>query len=269
MIEEIISVFDNDHYTNIAIKERNNFQTNLPFKHAVIDNFLPLKMARIIGDSYPKANTKKTGWKLHNNKNNIRHILDNTTHFNAELKALSAALCSRNFLLFLETLSGINSLQADPYFMGGGAMATGRNGFLNHHVDYNYNQKIQAWRQLNFLLYLTENWEQEWEGKLQLLSNDRKKVEREIEPLFNRAVIFVTTNTSFHGQPTPLNCPETIFRNVFSAFYYTNKRPKDSYDYAHYTFYNNTESPEKTKMETSPYAELITEDYLRKKSNKI
>ena len=221
-------------------------------------------MARLIANLYPKKNKKKTGWKLHKNKNNIRHILDNTTHFNVELKALSAALCSRNFLLFLEILSGINYLQADPYFMGGGAMATGRNGFLNPHIDYNYNQKIQSWRRLNFLLYLTEDWEKEWEGNLQLLSNDGKKVEREIEPLFNRAVILVTSNTSFHGQPIPLNCPANIYRNVFSSFYYTNKRPSDSFAYAHYTFYNDKDSPEKTSMETSPYAELITEDFLTK-----
>ena len=132
MESKILEVFDSLNYVNIALQEKDYFQSKKPFKHAVIDNFLPIKFARLISDSYPHANSNNLNWKFHNNENTERYLLEDTTLFGSALKAFSAALCSRSFLLFLETLTGIKSLQSDPYFMGGGAMSTGRNGFLNH-----------------------------------------------------------------------------------------------------------------------------------------
>ena len=264
MISDIISVFDNDYYAGLALSKASSFQSGKPFRYAVFDDFLPSKIARKISRSYPVADMKKPGWKFHNNKNTKRYFLEDTSLFDPDLKAFSAGLCSRSFLLFLETLTGIKSLQADPYFLGGGAMATGTGGFLNSHVDYNYNQKIQSWRRLNFLIYLTENWEEKWEGNLQLLSENGVDVIKEIVPLFNRAVVFETNSKSFHGQSEPLKCPENTYRTVFSAFYHANEKPSDTYDYAHYTYYNKTDKPEKASMDTSPYAELITNNYLKK-----
>ena len=50
------------------------------------------------------------------------------------LRVFANTVISRQFLLFLETLSGIDCLLADPYFIGGGAMATGPGEFLKTDV---------------------------------------------------------------------------------------------------------------------------------------
>ena len=93
------------------------------------------------------------------------------------------------FLLFLETLTGIKSLLPDPYFMGGGAMITKQGGYLNIHVDFNWHQKLQAWRRCNVLFYLTQDWKEEYEGKLELWSKDGKKKVKEILEDFNVGII--------------------------------------------------------------------------------
>ena len=45
-------------------------------------------------------------------------------------------------------------------------------------------------------------------------------------PKFNRVVIFTTTETSFHGHPEPLSCPEHMSRKSLALYYYTNGRPE-------------------------------------------
>ena len=159
---------------------------------------------------------------------------------------------SRKFLLFLETLTGIETINPDPYFMGGGAMSCGNGGFLNIHADFNFHHKLQLWRRCNVLFYLTPNWKDEWGGKLELWSNDKKEKVVEIEPYFNRMVIFSTTSESFHGQPVPTKTPDNVYRNVFSSFYYTTDKDEKTLSDPHYTKYS---------IEKNEYAKKIGNDY--------
>ena len=93
----------------------------------------------------------------------------------------------------------------------------------------------------------------------------RKKKIKEIEPLFNRVVIFDTTSKSFHGQPSKINTPGDVFRNVFSAFYYATEKNEEIDSSPHFTKYNVTDERKNkvANFKTSPYAESITEDYLK------
>jgi hypothetical protein len=84
-------------------------------------------------------------------------------------------------------------------------------------------------------------------------------------------VVFTTTSSSYHGQPIPISGPPETCRRVFSAFYYSSTTINGIDDHPHYTKYsannnsdaftNNADSP---KKETSPYAELITNNYIKK-----
>ena len=221
--------------------------------------------AKIISNEYPQVKNLNTAFKFHDHQNVSRYFLEDTRQFSNNLKLFSMAITSRSFLLFLETLTGIKALIPDPYFMGGGAMMTGNGGFLNVHVDFNWHQKIQAWRRCNALFYLTKNWRSEYCGNLELWSTDGKKKVKEIEPLFNRVVIFDTTSKSFHGQPSKINTPQDVFRNVFSAFYYATEKNEDIDSSPHFTKYNVTDERKNkvANFKTSAYAESITEDYLK------
>ena len=65
-------------------------------------------------------------------------------------------------------------------------------------------------------------------------------------------MIFNTTSKSFHGQPKPTSCPKNISRNVFSAFYYSNIKDKDSLSEPHFTRYS---------IKNNPYARSILKNY--------
>ena len=52
------------------------------------------------------------------------------------------------------------------------------------------------------------------------------RLHAKILPLFNRTVIFSTTDTSFHGHPHPLTSPVGMSRKSVSLYYYTPGRPE-------------------------------------------
>jgi hypothetical protein len=52
-------------------------------------------------------------------------------------------------------------------------------------------------------------------------------VREKILPIFNRMVIFSTTDFSYHGHPEPLTCPEGWTRKSLALYYYSNGRPAE------------------------------------------
>jgi len=251
-MEKLIKIFDNKKYLKLAKDNKKNYLKNKPYPHICFDNFLPKDLAFVLSKEYPKINKIDKNWKSHKNKNVIRYFLEDSSLFKKNLKIFSMLINSRKFLLFLEALTGIESIIPDPYFIGGGAMTTGSGGFLNIHADFNYHHKLQSWRRINVLFYLTPNWNKKWGGNLELWTNNKKKKIKEISPKFNRVVIFNTTSNSFHGQPIPVNCPKNIYRNVFSAFYYSNIKDKKTLSEPHFTRYD---------IKNNPYARKILKDY--------
>ena len=48
---------------------------------------------------------------------------------------------------------------------------------------------------------------------------------KKIIPIFNRMVIFSTTDFSYHGNPDKVNCPKDQSRKSIAMYYYSNGRP--------------------------------------------
>ena len=251
ILPQLVTLFDEPHYAQLALEFKDQFRNNDPYPHIVLDNFLPANVAQELALSYPDPNDPSVRWKTHANKNVVRKFVEDVSSLSIPMRVFANAVIGRQFLLFLEALSGIDCLFADPYFIGGGAMATGRGQFLKIHADFNWHHKLQAHRRLNVLFYLAPHWQTEWGGHLELWSKDMTR-RIQIEPIFNRAVIFEVTDDSNHGQPQPLQTPESIYRRVFSAFYYTTRKDDSEWNAPHFTLY---------KPENSPYGMSLQKDY--------
>jgi hypothetical protein len=248
----LVTLFDERHYAQLALKLKDQFKNNYPYPHIVLDDFLPADLAETLALSYPDPNDPSVRWKTHAHNNVVRKFVEDVSALSIPMRLFANAVISRQFLLFLEALSGIDCLIADPYFIGGGAMIAGSGQFLNIHADFNWHHKLQMHHRLNFLLYLTPNWQTEWGGPLELWPKDMSRCGQRIDPIFNRAVIFEATDDSNHGQPEPLQTPPTIYRRVFSAFYYTTRKNDYEWDAPHFTIY---------KPENSPYGMNLQKDY--------
>ena len=137
-MKKILNIFDNKKFKLLGLKHNKTYIKNKPFPHIYIDNFLPKKLAIKLSKEFPKLNKTNKNWKVHKNKNVIRYFLEDSSLYKDNLNIFSMLLNSRKFLLFLETLTGLESIIPDPFFVGGGAMSAGKGGFLNVHADFNY-----------------------------------------------------------------------------------------------------------------------------------
>ena len=191
-----------------------------PFPHIVVDNFLPEPVARLALEHFPRQALQsdrvfEMGYAgLHK-----RQILPEEC--DAPARQLFHFFNSRPMLEFLEGLTTIKGLIPDPYFVGGGYHETARGGKLGIHADFRINEQLHLHRRINVIIYLNESWQPEWGGALELWDRAMKTKQREVLPVFNRAVVFNTDADSFHGHPDPLMTPDGTFRRSIALYYYT------------------------------------------------
>jgi Rps23 Pro-64 3,4-dihydroxylase Tpa1-like proline 4-hydroxylase len=212
------------------------YQTADPYPHIVIDNFInDVSFVDKIVDEYQKyeywGHDSSDYSKNHQVKKffspwcdaNINDIPPNT-------KTLINYLNSTHVLNKLEKLTGIQSLEPDLLLEGGGMHRIDSGGKLSVHADYNKHPRHNLYRRINLLLYLNKSWNESWGGDLQIWNSDMTKMAKSILPIFNRAIIFNTTPTAYHGHPHPLNTPEGISRYSIAMYYFTKDRPDHEKD---------------------------------------
>lgn len=124
---------------------------------------------------------------------------------------------SQKFIFFLEKLTGIKGLVLDCREIG--LHETFPGGNLVPHLDYTINEITGLQHRVNAILYLNENWKNEYNGSLELYENEKSMVA--IEPVFNRVAIFNIEENSWHGHPGKLNCPEGMSRKSIALNYFT------------------------------------------------
>lgn len=211
------------------------YQNAEPFPHIVVDNFLSPDVLSEIMASFPDP--RGHDW-LRYKAPAERDKLQSTSELAmpAPIRAIFAAFNSSTFVRFLETLTGIDGIIPDPHLYGGGMHQTLPGGHLKMHIDYNRHNKWKLERRLNAILYLNDDWRDEWGGALELWDSNRetKEMTRCVEKVFpaaNRFVIFSTTEHSWHGHPEPLACPEGRTRKSIALYYYTNTVKEDTPDH--------------------------------------
>lgn len=195
---------------------------NDPFDHIVIDNFLEEPLARQLASEF--MDYSNPNWFNYNNPLEHKKTNNNWYHFPPATYSFMSFLNSPSFIKKIESISSIPNLIPDIGLHGAGWHIHGRGGKLNIHLDYSIHPKLKLLRKLNLILYLSEEWNPEWGGGLELWSHDEKtgkplKVETVVEVKFNRAILFDTTQYSWHGFPNPLNCPDGVYRKSIAMYY--------------------------------------------------
>jgi Rps23 Pro-64 3,4-dihydroxylase Tpa1-like proline 4-hydroxylase len=204
----------------LSDKLKIQYQTAKPFPYIVIDNFLPeflLKSCLEEIKKHKKWFSNGEEWVEEFEKNKLYYPYMN----------------SEPFIKFLENLTGFEKLYRDPVMMGGGIHKINKGGKLSIHIDYNQHPNQKWKRNLNVLLYLNENWVKEWGGNLELWGGEPWKKEIEVEPIFNRAVIFSIEDAP-HGHPIPLNTPDDVSRYSLALYYFTDEEVKDKHSVIFY-----------------------------------
>lgn len=230
-------IFDLEKLDQTAKAYRENYSVAAPYPHIVLDNFLKEESARRILEDFP-GSRDGIHWDQYGYEGyEIKIATSREEQFPSLIKNALHDLNSGPFIRFLQALTGIEHLFADPHMLGGGLHLVGRNGLLGIHADFNWHPELLAHRRINLLIYFNENWLPEYNGDLELWSPDAGHCVKSIAPVFNRAVIFSTTSDSFHGHPKPLALPEGQWRRSIAMYYYTAQRPESEIRDPHNTRY--------------------------------
>ena len=193
-----------------------------PFPNVEIDNFFKPKIAEILYRVFPKV-TDNQKWVIYNNPIEKKYALTDFSNLQ-QFKDLFDVLQSDEFVDLIKKISGIENLEADPHLHGAGLHQHIPGGKLDMHLDYSIHPISGKERRVNLIIYFTKDWEPEFGGAIQLWNEDFSACEKKLSPCFNKAILFRTSDVSYHGLPLPIKCPEGNSRKSIAIYYVSDPR---------------------------------------------
>ena len=211
---------DVDSARTAAAPYAEEYQSGTPYNHICLDNFLPEAVLRQVQKDLTSLEEDKDSHTFERAQENLK------TQYNPERlptysRELFHAFNSRPFILFLEEMTGIKGLIPDPYFIGAGIHRVANGGHLDIHADFNLHKQMNVERRLNVLIYLNDDWKEEYGGSFEIWENDMSAKVKGFVPVFNRMCCFSTGSNTFHGNPEKVNHPDGEPRQSIALYYYT------------------------------------------------
>jgi Rps23 Pro-64 3,4-dihydroxylase Tpa1-like proline 4-hydroxylase len=225
---------------NEAPKYREDFAATdgKPFRHCVIRNFLQEDFLNEVLDAFPSFEAARTMGQEFLGEREAHKTQLSPCHLMPEpLQRLSLLFASDEWVVFLRKVVGLK-LRSDPLQLGGGCHFMPSDARLDVHVDFNFHDRLNAYRRLNCLLFLNREWHRGWGGGIELWNADVTERSRHIEPRANTLVFFETSDHSFHGVE-PITSPEGVVRQSFATYYYTTAAPRGWNGRTHSTLYHD------------------------------
>lgn len=223
------------------------FAAAAPFPHVVIDDFLEPAFAQALLDAFPAF--ERGNFIGDSGEPGGKSTLAKVRSLGAAYQQLDDAIQSPAFLEAVGRITGIDGLIYDPWYLGGGTHENRTGMALDPHVDFNYHPSERWHRRLNLIVYLNHDWEEAWGGCLELFRDPHAdhRPSRLVSPVFNRCVIFETSERSWHGFDT-IRLPDeqaAMTRRSVALYFYTKDRPEEETAPRHTTFYVNRQLPER------------------------
>jgi len=187
-----------------------------PFEHIIIDDFLDEAYAENIFQRFPDISDS---WHEYKNPIEVKYTYDNIDELNVEIKNYFYYLSHPEMIQIMQKITSIKDLEYDEFLHGAGVHMHPRYGRLNIHLDYEKHPYSGKERRLNIILFMSKNWNSDWNGANELWNDDVSHCITKTNVKFNRAIIFKTNDISWHGLPDKILCPENTFRKSLAYYY--------------------------------------------------
>ena len=199
---------------------------NNPFDHWIIDNFLDVNDAIELSSQFIDYDNPTEEIIHYDGWIGEKRTCNRWDGFPPLTYSTFTNLLSIDFVSKLSKITGISPLYPDIGLHGGGWHMSGKGGSLAVHLDYSIHPKLNLQRKLNLIVYLEKDYDPDWGGSLQFWSHDHENQKpfnlvKKVEPIFNRAVLFDTTQHSWHGFPEPIDPPNGKLRKSIALYYMT------------------------------------------------
>lgn len=227
------------------LPSQTGFRQNPPFPHCVIDGFLEPALFASLQAEFPAFDRGRA--LNERGEPGGKAVYPNVRELGPAYRAFDDVMRDPAFLGELGGITGIDGLLYDADYVGGGCHLNMNGQDLDLHVDFNYHPRTRTHRRLNLILFLNDEWRPEWGGCLELQQDPRSAENFTVEhvPAANRAVIFETSEHSWHGF-SRIRMPAdraTVGRRSLAVYFYTKTRPAAETAPSHGTFYLNRPLP--------------------------
>lgn len=206
---------------------RDSYRTAQPYEHVVIPNFFKEGIAKTLLSQFPSTQDSSIEWYHYDNPLEQKYACNK---FNDKpqlylFNMIFEYLNSDATLNYIKQITGIPELSCDPTLHGAGIHVYPKNGKLDIHLDYSLHPTLIKERRVNLIYYLNEVWDTSWGGALELYDSsfDLSKTTK-LEPKWNTAVLFRTSDISYHGLPKPIQCPDGVERRSLAIYYISDPR---------------------------------------------
>jgi Rps23 Pro-64 3,4-dihydroxylase Tpa1-like proline 4-hydroxylase len=226
---------------------RNTFRNGVPYENVTIPNFFSEAVIQQLLEEFPDPTTSDLDWKHYDNPLEQKYALNNFTSLES-VKGVFDSLQSDVFVKHIQQLTGMDDLEADPHLHGAGLHAYPNKGKLDIHLDYSIHPLSGKERRVNLIVYLNPNWKASYGGDLQLWNSSMTDCKEFVSPSWNTAILFRTSDMSYHGIPKPIQCPDGEYRKSLAIYYVSNPRP---------------EATKRFKAEFRPHPTQIVDDRLQ------
>ncbi len=193
----------------------------------IVDDLLPAETAQRIADAFPPIERMVHKKNLGQDKyvgvqmNEYEPILEETVY----------AFQAPEVVELIARVTGLEELLPDADLYAGGISTMCQGNFLNPHLDNSHDKDQRHFRVLNLLYYVTLGWKQENGGNLELWDDGPQGASRTVPSLFNRLVVMVTDQRSWHSVSAVLANGQ---RRCVSNYYFSPK-PADADETYHVT----------------------------------
>jgi len=221
-----------------AEQERIRGQWHAPgaISYFVIDDLLPQEWAMQIGQAFPDTGAMML-------RSSLREVKFVSAQMNKHAPVLEDAIYAFQqpaVVERIERITGLRSLEPDDLLYAGGISLMGQSHFLNPHIDNSHDKERARYRVINLLYYVTADWQPQNGGNLELWPEGPKGRPVTIVSQFNRLVVMVTHQHSWHSV-SPVNVP--LNRCCISNYYFS-RLPVGDTEYFHVTtFRGRPEQP--------------------------
>jgi len=198
---------------------RREWESSSPVRHFVLDDVLPSDELRDIYARVPPTSALARKQSLREHK----WVGVQIDKYDPAVGECLLAFQEPEVVAAISRITGLAALEPDPSLYASGISVMEHDDFLNPHLDNSHDGDQRKYRALNLLYYASPGWTMENGGNLELWTT-ALDVPRVVESRFNRLVVMLTNDASWHSvQRVTAREPRVCFSN----YYFSELSPAD------------------------------------------
>jgi Rps23 Pro-64 3,4-dihydroxylase Tpa1-like proline 4-hydroxylase len=229
-------------------------ETRSGIGYFVVDDLLPAELAHEIAAAFPAKEAMTAKRSLRERKAIMARMADCAPLVGEAIYAFH----DPEVLALVGQITGVSTIEADPFLYAGGISAMGAGDFLNPHLDNSHDKDRARWRAFNLLYYVSPEWPEDKGGNLELWPSGVGGDQITIHSRFNRLAVMVTHGKAWHSV-SPIATDQV--RMCVSNYYFT-PEPMAVDDQFHVTTFRGR--PEQRIADAVLRADAIARGALRK-----